>query len=455
MYTDKIPPHDEEAEEAVLGSLLIEGDAFVRISEIVQPRDFYRERNRWTYQACLAIFERGEAIDQVTVAHEMAAQEQLEPAGGHAFLSHLVNSVPTSVHADHYAEVVSRASTMRRLINAGTTIAGMGFDHDGDVAKTLSEAEDLLFGVRGRQRGTSYIPLRTILDQYMEESASMMAPTPGSGPIATGFVDLDRLLGGLHPATLFILAARPSVGKSTLAMNIARYAAAIGNHVGIASLEMGRMEIAYRLISAEAEVDSQRLRMNLVTDRESNRISDAVGDLSDLSLFIDDTPGLSISDIRTRARRLQLEEGVNLLVVDYIQLVHGTRRDNNRVAEMTEVSGILKEMARDMNIPVLAVSQLSRAVENRPGRRPQLSDLRDSGAIEQDADVVAFMYRADANFSEEEWDVTHGTTPYPKNITEIIIGKQRNGPTGSIQLYSRLNFARFENFMQPEAQDAG
>ena len=446
---DRIPPHDEEAEEAVLGSLIIDGEAIARVSAIVQAADFYGERNRWTYEACDALFQRSAAIDQVSVGHELATLGRLETVGGASFLSHLAANVPTSVHAEHYAGIVNRTATMRSLIRAATEIGALGFDPDFDVDATLRQAEDLLFNIRGRQRSKGYISLREILDQYMEDSATIMDPTPGTGPIPTGFLDLDRLLGGLHPSTLFVLAARPGIGKSTLALNMARNAAGRGSKVGIASLEMGRMELAFRLLAAEAEVDSHRLRLNLVTEREQQRVIDAVGALSDIPIYIDDTAGQPISEIRARARRLQIEVGVDLLIVDYIQLAHGSRRyDNNRVMEMSEISGTLKEMARQMVIPVVAVSQLSRAVEMRPGHKPLLSDLRDSGAIEQDADVVAFIYRADAYYTEEDWARFYPNEPYPRNIADLIVAKHRNGPVGEAKLYFRTQFSRFENLVQ-------
>jgi len=451
VYIDKIPPHDEEAEEAILGSLIIDGAAIVRVAPIVRPEDFYRERNRWTYEACLAVFSRGEAIDQVSVGHELGGQGRLEEFGGTSFLSHLVAAVPTSVHAEHYATIVRRTATMRSLIAAGAEIVGLGYGEDGDVAGALRQAEDVLFRIRGRQAIKDYVPLRELLDQYMEESASIQEFAPGSGPIPTGFPDLDRLLGGLQRPGLIVLAARPGIGKSTLAMNIGRHAAGRGYKVGIASLEMGRMELVYRLLAAEGEVDSHRLRLSLITEREQIRIVNAVGELSEIPMYIDDTPGQPISEVRGRARRLQLERGLDLLVVDYIQLVHGTRRHDNRVMEMTEISGALKEIAQELDVSVVAISQLSRAVEQRPTHRPQLADLRDSGAIEQDADVVAFIYRDDAYYTEEDWHRFHPTDPYPRNIAEVIVAKHRNGPVGGVELYFRSAFSRFES-MAPRVE---
>jgi len=449
VYVEKIPPHDEEAEEAVLGALIIDGEVIVQVAPIVKATDFYRERNRGTYEACVAIFARGEVIDQVSVRHELGSQGRLEEYGGTAFLSHLVAAVPTSVHAAHYAAIVRRAATMRGLINAGTEIAGLGYGDDGDVAGAIRQAEDALFRVRGRQEIRDYVSLREVLDQFMEDSASIQEPAPGSGPIQTGFPDLDRLLGGLQRPGLFVLAARPSVGKSALAINIGRHAAGRGHQVGIASLEMGRMEVVYRLLSAESEVNSLRLRLNMITEREQVRVVNAVGELSELPVYIDDTAGQPISEVRGRARRLQMERGLDLLIVDYIQLVHGTRRQDNLVMQMTEISGGLKEVAQELNIPVLAISQLSRAVEQRPTHRPQLADLRDSGTIEQDADVVMFIYREDMYLDEDRWRLLHPTDPYPKNIAELIVAKHRNGPTGDVNLFFRAELVRFESLVAP------
>ena len=446
MYVERIPPHDEEAEEAVLGSILVEGEAILRVAPFLKSDDFYRERNRWTYDACLAIFQRGEAINQVTVSHELGGQARLEPAGGPSFLSYLVASVPTSVHAEHYAHIVSRTATMRNLIRAATDIAALGYEQDADVDATLGQAENLLFRIRSHQGTRDFVQLREVLDQYMEDSAAIQTPLErGAGPVPTGFSDLDQLLGGLQRADLIILAARPSIGKSTLALDIARNASGHGSVVGLFSLEMSREQLAYRLLSAEAQVDSHRLRLNVITDREQQRVINAVGALSDLPIFIDDSPLQTIVEIRSKARRLHLERGLDLVIVDYIQLMQGGGRQDNRVQEMSDISRALKGMARDLHAPVLAISQLSRAVEQRTSHRPQLSDLRDSGSIEQDADVVAFIYRDDVYVTEEEWGRQHPTENYPKNIAEIIVAKHRNGPQGTLNLFFRDQFSRFEN----------
>ncbi|MFH1141084.1 MAG: replicative DNA helicase, partial [Chloroflexota bacterium] len=322
MYVERVPPHDEAAEEAILGSILIDGEAILQVAPFLRPEDFYRERNRWTYDACLALFQRGEAINQVTISHELAGQDKLETAGGPSFLSHLVTSVPTSVHAEHYAHIVSRTATMRNLIGAATHIAALGYEQDADLDATLRQAEDLLFRVRSRRQSRDFVPLREVLDRYLEESAAFQTPTErGAGPIPTGFADLDQLLGGLQRSDLVILAARPSLGKSALALDIARNAAGRGAVVGIFSLEMSREQLAYRLLSAEAQVDSHRLRLGIITEREQQRVINAVGALSDLPIYIDDSPLQTIVEIRSKARRLHMEHAVDLLIVDYIQLM--------------------------------------------------------------------------------------------------------------------------------------
>ncbi len=451
MYVERVPPHDEAAEEAILGSILIDGEAILHVAPFLRPEDFYRERNRWTYDACLALFQRGEAINQVTISHELAGQDKLETAGGPSFLSHLVASVPTSVHAEHYAQIVSRTATMRNLIGAATHIAALGYEQDADLDATLRQAEDLVFRVRSRRQSRDFVPLREVLDLYLEESAAFQTSTEqGAGPVPTGFADLDQLLGGLQRSDLVILAARPSLGKSTMALDIARNAAGHGAVVGIFSLEMSREQLAYRLLSAEAQVDSHRLRLGLITEGEQQRVINAVGALSDLPIYIDDSPIQTIVEILSKSRRLHMEHAVDLLIVDYIQLMQGAGRQDNRVQEMSDISRSLKGVARDLNVPCLAISQLSRAVEQRPTHRPMLSDLRDSGSIEQDADVVAFIYRDDVYITEEDWERQHPTENYPRNIAEIIVAKHRNGPLGNLSLYFRGQYSRFENLAAQE-----
>ena len=445
MYEERLRPHDIEAEEAVVGSCLIDGEALLKVIHFLKAKDFYRERNAFCYEACLALFQRREAINQVTVTHELNLQSRLESVGGAAYLSHLVSIVPTSLHVEHYGRIVARTATMRRLIDAASEIATIGYDGTADEEAALSRAETLLFGVHSGQSSREFVSLREVLDQYLEDRAAQAEPLNESGgPIMSGYDSLDDLLGGLQPSDLIILAARPSVGKSTLAVNMSLNAAKAGTTIGIFSLEMSREQLAMRILASESGVDSHRLRLGLYTEAEEQRIIDSVGSLSELSFYIDDTPIQGIVEMRSKARRLFLERRLDMLMVDYMQLIQGNERINNRVQEISEISRSLKGMARDLNIPVVAVSQLSRAVEMRPSHRPQLSDLRDSGSIEQDADVVMFIYREDLYTTEEEWLQRSPDRPYPRNIAELIIAKHRNGPTGTIKLLFRDKLVRFE-----------
>lgn len=446
MYVEKLPPHDERAEESVIGSLLIDGDSISRAVNFLQPEDFFREKNRWCYEACLSLWDSNEAINTITVGHHLAVMGRLEEVGGPAYLGHLVSSVPTSAHVEHYARIVSRTHTLRRLISAAGEIASIGYEGGSDVDKALTQAEELLFRIRTGQQVGDFVAIREVLDKYLEESASIQGPLErGVAPIPTGFTYLDRLLGGFQRSDLIILASRPSLGKSTLAVNIARYAAGQGAVVGIFSLEMSRDQIGLRLLASEAGVDGHRMRLGLHSEVEERRIMNAVGVLSELPIYIDDTPLQSMVEIRGKARRLHMEKRMDLAVVDYLQLIRGSGRPENRVQEISEISRSLKGIARDLNVPMLAVSQLSRAIEMRPSHRPQLSDLRDSGSIEQDADVVMFIHREDMYISEEQWEAHSAGTPYPKDVAEIIVSKHRHGPLDSINLRFRGDMARFED----------
>ena len=453
MYAEKLLPHDIEAEEAVVGSLLIDGDCFVRISSLVKPQDFYRERNQVCFAAASALFERNEVIDQVTLARELDRINQLEAVGGMAYLSHLVSVTPTSAHSEHYAHLVARTSTMRTLIDAASRISAMGYEDTADVDSTLRQAEDILFGVRSGQAVRGFIPLRQIYDQYLEERATIVDPhSDGGPPLVTGFNDIDELLGGLQRSDLIILGARPAMGKSSLMLNMSLSAAQAGATVGVFSLEMSREQLALRILAADAEIDSHRLRLGLYTEAEEQRIIDSIGRLSELPVYIDDTPLQAMAEMRAKGRRLSMERGLDLLVVDYLQLIQGRGRgQNNRVQEISEISRELKGMARDLNIGLVACSQLSRGVEQRAEHRPQLSDLRDSGSIEQDADVVMFIHREDMYYTEEDWEQHFPSRQYPRNLAEIIVAKHRNGPTGSVSLYFRDNLVRFESLQRVDA----
>ncbi len=451
MYAEKLLPHDIEAQEAVVGSLLIDGDCFLRISSLIKPQDFYRERNQVCFTAASALFERNEVIDQVTLARELDRINQLDAVGGMAYLSHLVSVTPTSAHSEHYAHLVVRTSTMRTLIDAASRISAMGYEDTADVDVTLRQAEDILFSVRSGQVERGFIPLRQIYDQYLEDRATIVDPgVDGGPPLVTGYNDIDELLGGLQRSDLIILGARPAMGKSSLMLNVSLSAAQSGATVGVFSLEMSREQLALRILASDAEIDSHRLRLGLYTEAEEQRIIDSIGRLSELPVYIDDTPLQTMAEMRSKARRLSLERGLDLLVVDYLQLIQGRggRGGENRVQEISEISRSLKGMARDLNISVITCSQLSRVVENRPGHRPQLSDLRDSGSIEQDADVVMFIHREDIYYTEEEWEQQFPSRQYPRNLAEIIVAKHRNGPTGSVSLYFRDNLVRFDSLQR-------
>ena len=448
MYIDRLPPHDTKAEEAVIGSVLVDGDSLHRVTSFLSSADFYIEKNCWCFDAFISLFNRGDAINQITVAHELSLQDRLEGIGGVAYLSHLVMVVPTSVHIEHYARIVQRTSVMRHLIDVGGRISEIGYhESDADTDAALARAEDLLYRVRSRLGSGDFVHIREVLDDYMEESAALHdSDATRLSPVVTGFMGIDQLLGnGMQPSDMIVLAARPSLGKSALAFNIARAAADSGNRVAIFSLEMSRDQIGMRMLASEANVGSYRIRVGLFSDSEESRLLDAIGVLSDLPVFIDDTPAQTVVDMRGKALRLQSEQGLDLLIIDYLQLIGGGRRFENRVQQMGEISRSIKAMARDLGIPVIACSQLSRAIEQRPNHRPVLSDLRDSGSIEQDADVVAFIHREDMYVSPDEWAARNPTEPYPQNIADIIVAKHRNGPLGSVPLYFRNDLVRFES----------
>ncbi|MDP6824187.1 MAG: replicative DNA helicase [Dehalococcoidia bacterium] len=453
MQADRLPPHDIESEEAVIGSLLVDNEALTRVASFLDPDDFYRERNRWCYEACFELFQRQEAIDQISVAHELERTERLADVGGTAYLGHLVEILPTSRHVEYYGRIVQRTSTMRKLIRAASNISEIGYEEDADVDAALSRAEDALFQIRSSAPTRDFVPLSESLDPFLEQTSPLTDLDGIEGrPIGTGFKGMDDLLGGMSRSDMIVLAARPSVGKSMLGLNIARNAAfgtgiGSGATVGIFSLEMGTEQIALRLLSAEAKVDMHNLRMRLLSETEQAQVVDSVGFLSDLSIYIDDTPIQSVAEMRSKARRLQMEHGLDFVVIDYMQLIRGNSRrsENNRAQEVSEISRSIKGMARDLNVPVLALSQLSRAIEHRTSHRPMLSDLRESGSIEQDADVVIFIHREDKFIAEQDWERDNPGLIYPRGLAELIVAKHRNGPTGSVGLAVTEAHGRFHD----------
>lgn len=449
MVQEKSPPRDIEAEEAVIGSLLIDPEAILKVAIFLKPEDFFSETNQQVYQACLSLYQRNEVINQITVAHELMRQNRLEQVGGVAYLSHLISIVPTPLHIEHYAQIVSNMAVMRRLITAAGQIAAIGYEAGPDIEASLSKAEDILFQIRTREGYRGLVPIRDALGQYFEEAGqSVISQESEKARVLTGFIGLDDLLGGLQRSDLIVLAARPSLGKTSLALNIARNVAVDQKGcVALFSLEMSRESVVQRLLASEAGVDSKLVRLGRFNEKDEMRIMEASGILSEAPLYIDDSPQLRTIDIRSKARRLHFERNVDLIIVDYIQLIQGEGRNEMRVQELSRITRSLKMLARELNVPVLAISQLSRAVEWRPSHVPQLADLRESGTIEQDADVVLFIYRDDAYFTAEEWSKLHDIEkePYPRGIADIIIAKHRNGPLGRIKLHFLNRIVKFEN----------
>ncbi|MFC2045239.1 replicative DNA helicase [Chloroflexota bacterium] len=454
MNSQQLLPQDIDAEENVLGSLLIDGDAIYKIADFLQKADFYNEQNQDVYEACLSLYQRNnEAIDQITVAQELAQQGKLESCGGAAYLRHLVSVVATSLHIEHYAQIVYRLSIMRRLIRAGNQITAIGYEANPEVDNSLNKAEDILFHLRHGQSPRDFIHIRQVLDDYLETTL----PSPTEEGIekhvhlSSGFPALDQLVDEFQRSDLIIVAGRPSMGKTSLALNIARNAAVEqGACVAMFSLEMAREPLVLRLLSSESGVNPRRIRLGLHTEEEEKRIMDATGVLSEAPIYIDDSPHLRIVEMRSKARRLHFERGIDMIILDHLGLMQGEGRGENRVQEISYISRSLKGLARELNVPLIAVSQLSRASEWRASHKPQLSDLRDSGSIEQDADIVFFIYRDEYYYNtKEEWQSQHPGEPYPPPA-EIIIAKHRNGPTGQINLRFRPELAKFDNITTEE-----
>lgn len=449
MNDVRLPPNDNDAEEAVIGSLLIDGTAIFQIADFLQPVDFYYEQNRWLYEGAVALYQRDEAINQVTLAQELSRQERLENCGGAARLSYLISICPTSLDIEHYARIVYRLSVMRQLIGAGDRISAIGYEAGPDVEDSLARAEGALFRLRRGQGAGDLTHIRQVLDKYFEETPATTGEKAERLPyVLSDFAGLDEFLGGFQRSDLVIIAGRPSMGKTSLALNIARNAAVTRRAcVALFSLEMARDSLVLRLLSSESGVNSRRVRFGQHTDDEERRVMEATGVLSEAPIYIDDTPMIRMAEMRSKALRLNYERGIDIVILDYLQLMQGEgTRGENRVQEISFISRSLKALARELNAPVLAVSQLSRAVEWRASHEPQLSDLRESGSIEQDADVVLFIYRDEYYYkSEEEWIAAHPDREYPREEADVIIAKHRNGPTGRVKLRFRHNLARFES----------
>jgi replicative DNA helicase len=439
---ERLQPHSIEAEEAVLGSLLIDPDAIFDVASFLKPEAFYREQNRWIYEAIRDLYERREPVDLITLTQELHNREQLKDLGGEATIIGLINAVPTSVNAQSYGRLVESDYLRRRMIKAASEIANHAYDKAESIEVVVDRSEAALFGVT-EERSTRDLQsvkevARTYLDriQMLHERGEEMIGVP------SGFNDLDRILGGLNKSDLLILAARPGMGKTALQLAIAKTATLnFGKRVAIFSLEMSAEQLVQRMIAAETRIDSQRLRRGNLQEHEWPIFYEAVGRLSETRLFIDDTPGVTPMQLRAKCRRLYAEHGLDLILIDYLQLMQTERNSPNRVQEISEISRGLKNLARELDVPVLAAAQLSRAVEQRQDKHPQLSDLRDSGSIEQDADIVMFIYR-DEYYNPD-------TTEKP-NIAEISIAKHRNGPTATVDLYWHGKLATFRNLQRQE-----
>lgn len=441
---DHLPPHNIEAEQSVLGSLLIDRDAIIRIASFVHASDFYRAAHGIIYDAIVSLYNRREPTDLVTLIDELARNGKIDDAGGEAYLAELIASVPTSVHVEYYGRIVERTATLRRLIDAGTEIVRIGYDHSADVETALDAAERAIFEVSQNRSVRDFKSVGEILESYFDRLDTLHQHKGEIVGVPTGFADLDKLTGGLQKSDLIIVAARPAVGKSSLGLGFA-YNAAVrhGHTVGLFVLEMSGEQMVQRLLSMETGVDSHRMRMGHIDDSEWSSVVRAFGRLSEAPIFLDDTASANIMEVRSKARRLHAEHGLDLLIIDYLQLMTSSRRTDNRVQEISEISRSLKGLARELNIPVVALAQLSRAVESRQSRVPMLSDLRESGSIEQDADIVMFIYREDVYDPETE----------KKGIADIIVAKHRNGPVGTVHLrfFDRTaRFADLELYREPD-----
>lgn len=424
----RVPPHSLDAEASVLGALLLDKNAIVNVAEFLQPAHFYDTKHANIFTTMLELYEEREPIDVLTVSERLKRKKKLQDVGGASYLADLVNRVPTSAHVEHYGKIVRDAATKRALMQAAARLVELSLDEGMVAAELLDKAESEVFSLTQRHLAQAFVPVRSALAESFDRLDELHKSPGGLRGVPSGFADLDDALAGFQKSNLIILAARPGIGKTSLSVNIAQYIAVQEKRpVGIFSLEMSKEELVDRLLVGQADIDAWRLKTGKLSDEDFTKLSDAMGDLADAPLYIDDTPALSVLEMRTKARRLQVEKGLELLIVDYLQLVRG-RRLENRVQEVSEISQGLKNLARELKIPVLAISQLSRAVEQRGLKRPQLADLRESGAIEQDADVVMFLWR------EDEEDL--------ENFT-LDIAKHRNGPLRSIKLYFRGDRIRF------------
>jgi replicative DNA helicase len=424
----RVPPHSQEAEESVLGAMLLDKDAVIAVAEFLLPEDFYDERLKAIYEACLDLYENRTPIDVLTVTDRLKKRKALKNIGSSSFLADLANKVPTAAHVEHYGRIVKDTATKRALMSAAGRLVESSMDEGVTASELMDSAESQIFSLSQKNSSKSFTAVRTALAESFDRLDELHKQGEGMRGVPTGFPDLDDALAGMQKSNLLILAARPGVGKTSLATNIAQYVAVnLKRPVGFFSLEMSKEELVDRLLVGQADIDAWKLKTGKLDETDFTKLSNAMGELAEAPLYIDDTPALSVLEMRTKARRLQVENGLDFLVVDYLQLAR-SRNLENRVQEVSEISQGLKNLARELKIPVMVLSQLSRAIETRGGKKPQLADLRESGSIEQDADVVMFLWREDEESNE--------------NIT-LDISKHRNGPLKSIPLRFRGDRIKF------------
>jgi len=437
MDLSKIPPHDLEAEQAVIGSMLTDKDSVISAIEVLKEEDFYREDNRLIYKAVLNLYNRAEPIDIITLKSELSSMGKLDAVGGLEYLAELPERVPTTANVDKYIKIVEEKSTLRTLIRTANELITLGYDPTQEVDDIMDSAEKKIFNVMQKKNQKGYTAMKEILIESLAQLEELYNRKQHITGVPTGFRDLDYKLAGLHNSELILIAARPAMGKSAFALNIASNAAIRSKiPVVVFSLEMAKEQMGNRILASEAMVDSSKIQTGKLEDEDWGKLAAATGELSDAPIYIDDTPGISIMEIRAKCRKLKLEQNIGLVVIDYLQLVQGTgKRGASREQEISEISRSLKILAKEINVPVIALSQLSRAPEQRPDHRPMLSDLRESGAIEQDADIVMFLYRDDYYNEDSE----------KKNIAEVILAKHRSGSTGTVELLWLGNYTKFAN----------
>jgi len=438
-------PHNREAEEAVLGSVLVNTEVYYDLAHFLSADDFFLHRNQWIWEAFTRLQEQRQPIDLLTVGEQLDSQGRLVEIGGQAYLTGLINNVPSSIHAEAYGHMVEEAATRRRLLDAANRIARLAHQSDTLLEDVVNEAEKAVFGVSEQRLPHQLQPIRQVLSEYYDRIDYLARHKDETIGVPTGFIDLDRLLGGMQPSDLLIIAGRPGQGKSGFCISVAKNASQLHKQrVAMFSLEMSNEQLVQRLVAQETGINSQKLRLGEIQDEEWPLFTQAVSALGETHIYLDDTPSISPLQLRTKCRRLHMEVGLDLIIIDYLQLMTGDTRMDNRVQEVSYISRNLKALARELNVPVLAAAQLSRAVEQRSDKHPLLSDLRESGSLEQDADIVMFIYRPDQ----------YETDTLKQNIAEIMVAKHRNGPVGSIELVFRESLAKFENAAAPRIREA-